>query len=58
MNVQYCFVVTAYDSEGFESGFSNEVCVFNGQEIVSNSVQSRGGGGGGGGGCFISISSD
>ena len=57
-NVQYCFVVTAYDSEGFESGFSNEVCVFNGQEIVSNSVQSRGGGGGGGGGCFISISSD
>ncbi|MGB5615283.1 MAG: fibronectin type III domain-containing protein [Desulfobacterales bacterium] len=27
----YCFVVTAYDSEGFESGYSNEVCVLNGQ---------------------------
>jgi hypothetical protein len=57
-NLQYCFVVTAYDSEGFESGFSNEVCVINGQEIVSNAVQASGGGGGGGGGCFISISSD
>ena len=57
-NLQYCFVVTAYDSEGFESGFSNEVCVLNGQEFVSSSVQDTGGGGGGGGGCFISISGD
>jgi len=57
-NLQYCFVVTAYDFEGFESGFSNEVCVLNGQEIVSKSVQASGGGGGGGGGCFISISSN
>jgi len=54
-NLQYCFVVTAYDFEGFESGFSNEVCVLNGQEIVSKSVQASGGGGGG---CFISISSN
>ena len=50
----YCFVVTAYDSEGFESGFSNEVCVLNGQQVALNSAQD---GGGGGGGCFISISS-
>jgi hypothetical protein len=50
----YCFVVTAYDSEGIESGFSNEVCVLNGQQVALNSAQDRGGGGG----CFISISSD
>jgi hypothetical protein len=50
----YCFVVTAYDSEGFESGFSNDVCVLNGQQVALNLAQDRGGGGGG---CFISISS-
>ena len=50
----YCFVVTAYDSEGFESGFSNEVCVLNGQQVALNLAQDRGGGGGG---CFISITS-
>ena len=53
----YCFVVTAYDSNGYESGFSNEACVLNGQEIASNLSQNRGGGGGGGG-CFITISKD
>ena len=53
----YCFVVTAYDSDGYESGFSNEACVLNGQEIASNLSQDRGGGGGGGG-CFIKISKD
>jgi len=51
----YCFVLTAYDSEGFESGFSNEVCVLNGQQVASDMSQNRGGGGGG---CFIKISSD
>ena len=54
----YCFVVTAYDAEGFESGYSNEVCVLNGQQVVFNSAQYSVGDGGGGGGCFISISSD
>jgi hypothetical protein len=49
----YCFVVTAYDTEGFESGYSNEVCVLNGQQVELNLDQNRGGGGG----CFISISS-
>ena len=51
----YCFVLTAYDSEGFESGFSKKACVLNGQQVELNSAQDRGGGGGG---CFISISSD
>jgi hypothetical protein len=52
----YCFVLTAYDSEGFKSGFSNEVCVLNGQQVVLNSAQYSVGGGGGG--CFISLSSN
>ena len=51
----YCFVMTAYDSEGFESKFSNEVCVLNGQQVALNLAQDRGGGDGG---CFISISND
>ena len=51
----YCFVLTAYDSEGFESGFSNEVCVLNGQQVALDMSQSSGGGGGG---CFIKISGD
>ena len=51
----YCFVVTAYDYEGFESGYSNEVCVLNGQPVALNMSQS---GGGGGGGCFIKVSGD
>ncbi len=42
----YCFVVTAYDSEGFESGFSNEVCVLNGQQVALNSAQDSVGGAG------------
>ena len=52
----YCFVLTAYDSEGFESGFSNEVCVLNGQQVPLISAQDRVSGGGGG--CFITICSD
>ena len=51
----YCFVLTAYDSEGIESGFSNDVCVLNGQQVALNSAQNRGGGEGG---CFIKICSD
>jgi len=54
-NLQYCFVVSACNSEGFESGFSNEVCVLNGQQVVLSMSQNSGGGGGG---CFIKISSD
>jgi hypothetical protein len=51
----YCYVLTAYDADGFESGFSSEVCVLNGQQVALNSALDRGGGGGG---CFVSISSD
>jgi hypothetical protein len=54
-NLQYCFVVTAYNSEGFESGFSNEVCFFNGQQVLLSMSQNSGGGGGG---CFIKISGE
>ena len=54
-NLQYCFVVTAYNSEGFESGFSNEVCVLNGQQVLLSMSQNSGGGGGG---CFIKISGE
>ena len=66
-NLHYCFVLTAYNMEGFESGFSNKVCVLNGQQEPINHSQdsrndvinfSQGTGGGGGGGCFISISND
>jgi len=66
-NIQYCFALTAYTTEGFESDFSNEVCVLNGQDDTINLPQdgrndvvsfSQGESGGGGGGCFISVSSE
>jgi hypothetical protein len=66
-NVKYCFVLTAYNSDGYESGFSNEVCVLNGQDEIINPPQygnntavspTQGESGGGGGGCFISISGE
>jgi hypothetical protein len=41
----YYFAVTAYDSYGYESAYSNEV--------ASTAGGDSGGGGGGGGGCFI-----
>ena len=66
-NVQYCFVITAYNFDDYESGFSNEVCVRNGQDETvylpqdgRNNVVSltQGESGGGGGGCFISVSGE
>jgi hypothetical protein len=48
----YYFVVRAVDSEGNESGDSNEIYLPADYEGGSSSGSS-GGGGGGGGGCFI-----
>ena len=61
-NKEYYVALTAYNTEGVESSFSNDVCI----EVVNNEVEvcsqsftpvasgsSGGGGGGGGGGCFI-----
>lgn len=57
---RYYFAVTAYDSSGNESAFSNSVCADIGDVITPCSGASLGGGGGssgsgggGGGGCFI-----
>ena len=56
----YYFVVRAYDSDGNESGNSNEVYLASvlGDDSDDNTLDndggSSGGGGGGGGGCFIS----
>ncbi|MGD8444101.1 MAG: fibronectin type III domain-containing protein [Desulfobacterales bacterium] len=55
-DVTYYFAVTAYDTEGNESDYSNVVSVLNGNMIETdgNSNGDGGGGGsGGGGGCFI-----
>ena len=54
-DVTYNFAVTAYDTEGNESDYSNIVSVLNGNMIdaADNSDGDGGGGGGGGGGCFI-----
>ena len=49
-DVTYSFVVTAYDTDGNESDFSNAVSVLNGKLINASGDSS---GGGGGGGCFI-----
>ena len=54
-NITYYFVVTAYDTYGYESGYSNIISVYNGQGENVNCSSSRailddGGGGGGGGG--------
>ncbi len=65
-NKEYYIALTAYNTEGVESSFSNDVCV----EVVNGITQlcsassnpggspasSSSGGGGSGGGCFISSS--
>ena len=55
---EYHIALTAYNTEGIESDFSNNVCVqVEGGALVACSAStssSGGGGGGGGGGCFIS----
>jgi hypothetical protein len=59
---EYHFAVTAYDTEGLESVFSQSICVMTdstnslcANNPVNNSVPPSGGGSGGGG-CFIGAS--
>jgi hypothetical protein len=56
-NTTYYFVLTAYDTNGYESYYSNIIYVYNGQwgdaSCSSLNTGFNGGGGGGGGGCFI-----
>jgi len=52
-NETYFFVVTAYDTEGLESDYSNEV-----NALGVTSITSPGAGGGDGGGCFIAAATD
>jgi hypothetical protein len=60
-NTEYFIAVTAYDTEGNESYFSDEVCVEIVDSVIenctvslsANSSSSKSGGGGGSGGCFI-----
>ncbi len=62
---RYHFAVTAYDTSGNESAYSNSVCADVGDEIMPCPSSSLGGesgvsgsGGGGGGGCFIGSSAN
>jgi hypothetical protein len=61
-NSEYYVVVTAYDLEGNESDYSNEVCVAGGIACAADSSGGDGdggsGGSGGGGGCLISAAAD
>lgn len=55
----YFFAVTAYDTEGWESAFSNVICVYVDQELSQCTYQDKPesrGSGGGGGGCFVNSS--
>ena len=53
-STRYYFVLTAYDTDGYESGYSNIITVYNGLWGNANCSSSysvlNGGGGGGGGG--------
>jgi uncharacterized membrane protein len=49
-DVTYFFVVTAYDTEGNESDFSNIISSKGEIAYCPSSISSEGGGGGGGGG--------
>ena len=56
-NTNYYFVITAYDSEGNESGYSDEVCVQVDGDFLKAcpaSVSGSGDSGGSAAGCFIS----
>ncbi len=70
-DAKYYVALTAFNNEGIESSFSNEVCI----EVIENAIQAcseavspstntssdkggSGGGGGGGGVCFITSVSD
>jgi hypothetical protein len=60
-NTRYYFTLTAYDTNGYESGYSNIITVYNEQwgQANCNSLNaglSDGGGGSSGGGCYISTS--
>ena len=50
-DITYNFAVTALNSAGLESRFSNQVSVLNGRAVFTGTS-----GGGGGGGCFVSTS--
>jgi hypothetical protein len=63
---EYYIALTAYNTEGVESSFSNDICVQvvdNGVELCESSTSSpvttsSSGGSGGGGGCFIAAASN
>ena len=46
-NTKYYFVVTAYDTDGYESDYSNIIYINNGQWGSANCLNGGGGGGGG-----------
>jgi hypothetical protein len=61
--IAYYFTMTAYDMDGNESDYSDELCVMNGRSCPTSlrrtgSASSGGGGGGGGGACFIDAAAD
>ena len=61
-DTKYYVALTAYDTDGNESGYSDDVCVEIVDAVINACASSAGsavssgsgGGGGGGGGCFIS----
>ena len=54
-NETYYFAVTAYNSDGDESGYSNEVCL-NCSTASTTTPEASNNSSGGGGGCFIAAS--